>query len=105
MASELETASDDAAARRIDIRDVPSIYANYCRVTGLAEEVVIDFGLSADSSEMARDAVKTNERVIVSFFTAKRLLDALQVTVNRHESAFGSVETNVEKRFVPGWQR
>jgi hypothetical protein len=39
----------------------------------------------------------------VNFFTAKRLLAALAMTTQRHESAFGVLETDVQKRLaVPG---
>ena len=41
------------------------------------------------------------QRIIVNFYTAKRLLGALHMAVQRHESAFGMLETDVQKRVVP----
>ena len=55
-----------------------------------------------------QDALDSNEpieiaqRIIVNFFTAKRLLMALHMAVQRHEAAFGVLETDVQKRVVPG---
>jgi hypothetical protein len=88
----------------IDASGLDSIYANFCRVTGMPEEVIIDFGLTTEPATVGDPAVKGSERVVLSFYTAKRLMEALVVTVARHESAFGSLELNVEKRTVPGWR-
>jgi hypothetical protein len=34
----------------------------------------------------------------MNFFTAKRLLAALQMSVQRHEAVFGVLETDIQKR-------
>jgi hypothetical protein len=39
-----------------------------------------------------------NQRIILNFFTAKRLLGALQLSVARHEQVFGVLETDIQKR-------
>ena len=88
----------------IDTSGLDSIYANFCRVTGMPEEVIIDFGLTSDPRAEGAPMVKGSERVILSFFTAKRLLEALAVTVGRHEAAFGQLELNAEKRTLPSWR-
>ena len=36
----------------------------------------------------------------MNFFTAKRLAYALHMAVQRHEQAFGTLETDVQKRVV-----
>ena len=38
------------------------------------------------------------KRVVLSYYTAKRFLAALQLTVQRHESTFGEVEVDVQRR-------
>jgi hypothetical protein len=38
---------------------------------------------------------------VVNFFTAKRMFSALGMTVQRHEKAFGQVETDIRRRVVP----
>ncbi|MFM8414675.1 MAG: DUF3467 domain-containing protein [Planctomycetota bacterium] len=41
-----------------------------------------------------------HQRIIVNFYTAKRLAYALGHAVARHEAAFGTLETDVQKRVV-----
>jgi len=38
---------------------------------------------------------------VVNYYTAKRMLAALQLTIQRHEAAFGTLETDVQKRVRP----
>jgi hypothetical protein len=93
-----------ASLLAVDTSTLVSNYINFCRVTGMPEELIIDFGLSTDPSEMSAGSVIATERVIFSFYTGKRLLEALQLTIARHEAAFGPLELNVEKRIAPGWR-
>ena len=67
-------------------------------VTGTPEEVIIDFGLNPQLFGPPTEPVIVSQRIIVNFFTAKRLLAALAMTTQRHESAFGVLETDVQKR-------
>ncbi len=76
-------------------------YANFCRVTGTPEELIIDFGLNAQPFSGQQDTIEINQRLIVNFYTAKRMLHALGMAVQRHEQAFGVLETDVQKRLVP----
>jgi hypothetical protein len=73
-------------------------YANFCRVTGSPEELIIDFGLNPQPMGTPQKAVRVDQRIVVNFFTAKRLLAALHMSVQRHEGAFGVLETDVQKR-------
>jgi hypothetical protein len=75
-------------------------YANFCRVTGTPEELIIDFGLNSQPFGTAADPVKVTQRIVTNFYTAKRLLHALHLSVQRHEQAFGVLETDVNKRVV-----
>jgi hypothetical protein len=76
-------------------------YCNFCRVTGTPEEVVLDFGLNTHPTGGPSGTVKVAQRIVMNFYTAKRLLQALAVTVQRHEDAFGVLETDVNKRVRP----
>ena len=76
-------------------------YANFCRVTGTPEELIIDFGLNNQPMGAPADAIPISQRIIVNFFTAKRLLGALSMSIQRHEAAFGVLETDVNKRVQP----
>ena len=83
---------------QVDDSHIHASYANFCRVTGSPEELIIDFGLNPQPIGVPREAIKVDQRVIVNFFTAKRLLAALQMSVQRHEAVFGALETDVQKR-------
>ena len=80
-------------------------YSNFARVTGTPEELILDFGLNAQPMTAAPDAIVVNQRIIVNYFTAKRLLAALNMSVQRHEAAFGVLETDVQKRVMPAVRR
>jgi hypothetical protein len=82
----------------VDDSGVTSAYANFCRVTGSPEELIIDFGLNPQPMGVPKNPIHVNQRIIVNFYTAKRLLHALQMSVARHESVFGVLETDVQKR-------
>jgi acyl-coenzyme A thioesterase PaaI-like protein len=42
--------------------------------------------------------VKANQRLVMNFYTAKRLLTALGMTIQRHEGMFGAIELDVRRR-------
>jgi hypothetical protein len=85
-----EVAVDDSAT-------LPT-YANFCRVTATPEELLLDFGLNAHPFAAGRQDVKANQRVVMNFFTAKRLLSAIGVTIQRHEQTFGAIELDISRR-------
>ena len=73
-------------------------YANFCRVTATPEEIVLDFGLNSQPFATGRQDVKANQRVVMNFFTAKRLLTALGMTIQRHEQTFSAIELDINRR-------
>jgi hypothetical protein len=81
---------DDSGATRT--------YANFCRVTGTAEELIIDFGLNPQPDGTFQDPIVVDQRIILNFYTAKRLASALQMSIERHEQVFGPIETDIDKR-------
>ena len=83
---------------QVDDSKVMATYANFCRVTGSPEELIIDFGLNPQPVGVPQQAIPVTQRVIVNFFTAKRLLAALSMSVQRHEAVFGVLETDIQKR-------
>jgi hypothetical protein len=86
---------------KVDDSKALACYANFCRVTGTPEELIIDFGLNPQPFVVPTEAVTINQRIITNFYTAKRLLHALHLTIQRHEQAFGVLETDVQKRVMP----
>jgi hypothetical protein len=85
---------------RVDDSKLIAMYANFCRVTGTPEELIIDFGLNPQPFGVPSDPVVVSQRIVTNFYTAKRMLHALQLTLQRHEQAFGVLETDVQKRLV-----
>ncbi len=75
-------------------------YANFCRVTGSPEELIVDFGLNAQPMGTNDKPIEIQQRIVLNFYTAKRLLHALHLAVHRHEEVFGQIETDIQKRVV-----
>jgi hypothetical protein len=84
----------------VDESHIVAHYANFCRVTGTPEELIVDFGLNKQVAGTSPETIQLTQRIIVNFFTAKRLAYALGMAVQRHEQAFGMLETDVQKRVV-----
>ena len=87
---------------QIDDSKALANYANFCRVTGTPEELIIDFGLNPQPIGVPTQPIPITQRIITNFYTAKRMLHALTLTVQRHEATFGVLEVDVQKRVRPG---
>src|SRR5438270_12167324 len=79
-------------------------YSNFVRVTSTAEEVIIDFCLNSNPFHTGRQEVSVYQRLIMNFFTAKRLFSALGMTLQRHEGTFGPIELDLLRRAHHGRQ-
>ncbi len=77
-------------------------YANFCRVSSTPEELILDLGLNPNPFAQGSVTINVAQRIIMNHFTAKRLLQALAVTLQRHEQAFGTLETDVMRRLRSG---
>lgn len=86
----------------IDDTKATAMYSNFCRVTGTPEELIIDFGLNPQPFGVPTHPIPINQRIITNFYTAKRMLHALTLTIQRHEATFGVLETDVQRRVRPG---
>lgn len=82
----------------VDDTGLEPMYTNFCRVTGTPEEIILDFGLNTEPFGRSAGPVKLQQRMVANFYTAKRLLMALSVAIQRHEQTFGVLETDVNKR-------
>jgi len=92
---------------RVDEHEMTSTYANAFRTNGTAEEVMLDFGVNllnpAAQQQVQKDAqpeivFKVTDRVIMNYFSAKRLAITLSQLIRRHEEQFGELELDVAKR-------
>ncbi|MEX2112728.1 MAG: DUF3467 domain-containing protein [Pirellulales bacterium] len=87
---------------QVDASKARANYANFCRVTGTPEELIIDFGLNTQPMGVPTEPIEVSERIVMNYYTAKRMLSALSMSLQRHEAAFGVLETDVQKRVMPG---
>jgi Protein of unknown function (DUF3467) len=89
------------ATIHVDDSQCSAGYANFCRVSSTPEELILDLGLNPHPYATGDTTVRVSQRIIMNHFTAKRLIHALGVALQRHETAFGAVETDVRKRVRP----
>lgn len=82
----------------VDDSNVAAGYANFCRVSSTPEELILDLGLNPNPYATGEVKVPVTQRIIMNHFTAKRLLSALSMALQRHEQAFGVLETDVRRR-------
>src|SRR5271165_5729382 len=82
----------------VDSSALSTVYANFCRVTGTPEELVLDFGLNTQMTPTQGEPVKLSHRLVLNFYTAKRLLGALHMAIQQHESVYGVLEVDIQKR-------
>lgn len=92
--------SDSPPTIEVDDSKALAAYANFCRVGGTPEEVIIDFGLNPQPQGAAAKPIEITQRVVMNYYTAKRLLHVLHMTIGQHERAFGVLETDIRKRVV-----
>ena len=83
---------------KVDDSNIIACYANFCRVSSTPEELIMDLGLNPNPYAVGETTVKVAQRIIMNHYTAKRLLNALSMALQRHEQAFGVLETDVRKR-------
>lgn len=85
----------------MDSSDLSTIYTNFCHVTFTPEELILDFGLNTQTPPSPNQPIKLTHRVVMNFYTAKRLMNGLHFAVSRFESLFGSLELDFQKRMRP----
>jgi len=95
---------------RIDQRNMSTSYANAFRTNATADEVILDIGLNQvvpatpgpDGKQQGDVAAEMmfdiTNRVILNYFTAKRLAITLGQIVRKHEERFGELKLNVQDR-------
>ena len=89
-------------AMEIDDSKCVALYANFCRVMGTPEELIIDFGLNPQPFAVPTAPIPLTQRIVTNLYTAKRLLQALHLQIQRYEATFGVLETDVQKRVRQG---
>ena len=90
---------------RIDESNVKSSYASGFRPVATAEEVIMDFGLNlvrltGDKETPYEVVFHANNRVIMNYYSTKRLALALGQIIRRYEEKYGELELNAANRSI-----
>ncbi len=88
-----------------DYSQLSTVYTNFCRVSVTPEELVLDFGLNTQMTPNPQEPIKLSHRVVMNFFTAKRLMTALINVVQAHENTYGVLELDFQRRATRGMPR
>jgi hypothetical protein len=87
---------------RMDERNMTSSYANAFRTNGTAEEVMLDFGMNTVNPAAPQDQpeilFQISQRIILNYYSAKRLAITLSQLIRKHEDQFGELEMDMSKR-------
>lgn len=81
-----------------DSTGISTVYTNFCRVSVTPEELVLDFGLNSQMTPNPQEPIRLTHRVVMNFYTAKRLMNALLGVVTQHENAYGVLELDFQRR-------
>lgn len=83
----------------INLRNARAMYINFCRVTSTPEEMILDFALQSELLP-GDEALVSPQRITLGLYTARRLFDALAMSLERYEATFGPVDPTVGNRIV-----
>lgn len=91
---------------RIDQSGMSTNYANAYRTNATSEEVILDFGMNTvsptpqgqDSDVAGEILFQVNSRLVLNYYTAKRLALSLGQLVRGYEEKFGELKLNVADR-------
>jgi hypothetical protein len=83
----------------VDTSALSTGYVNFCRITGTPEELIIDIGLNTQMNPSpSSEPIRLTHRLVMNFYTAKRLLYALHHATQQHENVYGVLEVDTQKR-------
>jgi hypothetical protein len=90
---------------RFDEREMKTAYANAFRTNGTDDEVILDVGMNflipgAGQETQPEIAFKVTDRIVMNYYSAKRLAIMLGQVIRRHEEQFGTLELDAAKRRV-----
>lgn len=91
---------------RVSDRERVTHYANAFRSNASAEEVMLDLGINSAASGRGEGGgdgggevhFEVSNRIIMNYYTAKRLAMLLGNLVRRHEERFGELKLSVTER-------
>ena len=96
---------------RISINDrvEKATYANAYRTDATNDEVILDFGMNSSVQQVQDEndggisgeiRFDVNDRIVMNYYTAKRLAITLGNLIHEHEENFGELKLNAADRLV-----
>lgn len=83
----------------VDMSNRETVYFNFFQIHLTNDEVFLDLAaFPGVINPAAPEAVVQTHRLIMNYFTAKRLAELLKTAVGRHEQMFGVVEVDPNRR-------
>ena len=83
---------------QLDASQMETVYANFFALAGAADEVTFFVGTNLQLPGMKMPMVRLSHRMILQPPNAKRLMLALQQTIQAHEDRFGPIEVTPPQR-------
>jgi hypothetical protein len=84
----------------LDASELLPSYVNTCHLSGTPEELILDFAVNPDPSSTGPKRLKASNRLVMNYYTAKRLLVSLGMMVQRFEGTFGGIELEAGRRVL-----
>lgn len=105
MSENLPPPNGEAAAQaaNVQVRDqkLETQYTNIFRMAGTHEELFVDFGINLQHHDQPNTVVLDfSQRMVMSFYTAKKLAVELSKVVNRYEQVYGPLQLDPRQRQI-----
>lgn len=89
----------------LDERELRQIYSNAYRIHATNDEVIVDLGFNMPNPNPQTGKqqllLKITDRVVMSYFNAKRLSYSLQQLIKRYEQQFGELVPPSQRPLPP----
>ena len=87
---------------KVNEGDARTVYANVCLVHGTPEEVVLNFGVAFNPAHEGEMDMRLQSRVVLNYYTTKRLAVMLSRTLTQYEATYGALELDPRRRRKAG---
>ena len=101
-----EQAQDNRGVLRLRYDHAATNYSNFTLVAGQPEEVVVNFGISANPPRQQNEVeIEVTSRILMSYPSAKRLAISLGNIIQRFEQTHGVINIQPQQSAQPAAQR